>query len=277
MIKFDKFNFGYTKKFLIYEDLNLELSQGKIYGLFGKNGAGKSTLLKNITGLNKPNSGTVTVNNHSPHKREPSFLNNMFMIPEEVYIPSISPKNYIRTYSRFYPNFSIDEFNRNIEELDVPPCKNLTKLSFGQQKKFIISFGLACNTGLLIMDEPTNGLDIPSKSEFRKLIAKSINDEKIFIISTHQVRDLDHLLDHIVIVNNGSLVMDSSIREIEDKLAFNFHQIKPEIEALSIDEMIGGYAVMEENLRKEETTINLEQLFNTSILKTEEIKNIFNN
>ena len=199
------------------------------------------------------------------------------MIPEEVYIPSISSKNFIKTYGSFYPNFSVEQFEQNILELEVPQTKNLRKLSFGQQKKFIISFGLACNTEVLVMDEPTNGLDIPSKSQFRKLMAKSISAEKIFIISTHQVRDLDNILDHIIVVNNGGLILDASIREIEDKLAFNFYQTRPENETLAIDEMIGGFAVIERNIDKQESHINLEQLFNTAIIKTEEIKNIFNN
>ena len=135
MIKFENFNFGYSKKILIYKNLNLELSQGKIYGLFGKNGAGKSTLLKNITGLNSPNSGIIRVNGHNPYKRTPSFLHNLFMIPEEVYMPSISSKNFIKTYGSFYPKFSVEQFEQNILELEVPQTKNLRKLSFGQQKK----------------------------------------------------------------------------------------------------------------------------------------------
>ena len=208
MIQFKNFNFGYSRKFPIYTDFNLTLEKGRIYGLFGKNGAGKSTLLKNITGINRPTSGSVTVNQHQPHKRKPSFLWDLFMIPEEVYVPAISPKKYVKIYSPFYPKFSYEQFENNIKILEVPATKNLTKLSLGQQKKFFISFGLACNTSIVILDEPTNGLDIPSKSQFRKLMAESVNDEKTFIISTHQVRDLDHILDHILIVNQGKLILN---------------------------------------------------------------------
>lgn len=277
MIAFNNFNFAYHKKFPLYVDLNLELSPGKIYGLFGKNGAGKSTLLKNITGLNRPVTGTVNVNNQTPHKRKPSFLSDIYLIPEEVYIPAISRENYIKTYGSFYPNFSREEFLSYLEELDVPETKNLTKLSFGQQKKFIISFALACNTSVLIMDEPTNGLDIPSKSEFRKLMAKTMNDDKIYIISTHQVRDLDHILDHILIVNAGQIVLDASVYEISKKLSFNFYTNPPEEgTTIAVDETIGGYSVMEKNVLDEETTINLEQLFNTSIMNTTSITSLFN-
>ncbi|MFT5819041.1 MAG: ABC-2 type transport system ATP-binding protein [Crocinitomix sp.] len=277
MIAFNNFNFAYHKKFPLYVDLNLELSPGKIYGLFGKNGAGKSTLLKNITGLNRPTTGTVTVNEKTPYKRKPSFLNDIFLIPEEVYIPAISQANYIKTYGSFYPNFSRKQFLSHLDELDVPETKNLTKLSFGQQKKFVISFALACNTSVLIMDEPTNGLDIPSKSEFRKLMAKTMNDDKVYIISTHQVRDLDNILDHILIVNAGQIVLDASIYDISKKIAFNFYMNAPEeLETIAIDETIGGYSVMEKNTLDEETTINLEQLFNTTIINTDAITTLFN-
>lgn len=278
MIQFNQFNFAYHRKFPLYVDLNISLTQGKIYGLFGKNGAGKSTLLKNITGLNRPKSGTVTVNGMTPHYRQPQFLNDIFVIPEEVYIPSISPENYIKTYGAYYPKFSESEFKANLEQFDVPKTKNLTRLSFGQQKKFIIAFALACNTSILIMDEPTNGLDIPSKSEFRKLMAKSISDEKIFIISTHQVRDLDHILDHILIINAGRVIIDASIAAITEKIAFNFYTNPPlsTESVIAMEEIIGGYAVMEHNTEGDETSINLEQLFNTAVMKTPEIHSIFN-
>lgn len=276
MIAFNNFNFAYHRKFPLYVDLNLELTPGKVYGLFGKNGAGKSTLLKNITGLNRPNTGTIKVNDKTPHKRKPSFLNDIFLIPEEVYIPAISRENYIKTYGSFYPKFSREQFLVYLQELDVPETKNLTKLSFGQQKKFIISFALACNTSVLIMDEPTNGLDIPSKSEFRKLMAKTMNNDKIYIISTHQVRDLDHILDHILVVNAGQLVLDESVYEISKKIAFNFYTNPPEEGTfIAVNETIGGYSVLEKNTMDEETSINLEQLFNTAIINPKAITSLF--
>lgn len=276
MIAFNNFTFAYSKKYPIYTNLNLTLEKGKIYGLFGKNGAGKSTLLKNITGVNRPSNGSVLVNNQTPHKRKPSFLGNLFMIPEEVYVPPISPQSFVKIYGSFYPNFSASEFESHINLLEVPETKNLTKLSFGQQKKFFIAFGLACNTEVVILDEPTNGLDIPSKSQFRKLVAQTISDDKTFIISTHQVRDLDNLLDHIVIVNSGKVLLDKSIFDISQKIAFNFYSSKPNPETvLASDEIIGGYAVMENNFEQEETNVNLEQLFNTTIMNTDAVQAVF--
>lgn len=277
MISFSDFSFSYHKKHSIYTNMNLTLEPGHIYGLFGKNGAGKSTLLKNITGLNSPTSGAVLVNGEFPKKRKPSFLQNIYLISEEVYIPTVSTETYIKTYSKFYPKFSIEEFKSHLSELEVPETNRLNKLSFGQQKKFIIAFGLACNTSVLIMDEPTNGLDIPSKTQFRKLLAKTITEDKLFLISTHQVRDLDHLLDHIIIVNQGQVILDQSTYNISQKIAFNFYSSKPNLaDVLALDEVIGGYAVMEINTEEEETNINLEQLFNTAVVDSNKITNLFN-
>lgn len=276
MITFSDFHFSYNRKKPLYSNLNLELPSGKIYGLFGKNGAGKSTLLKNITGLNSPTKGNITVNNQTPRKRKPSFLSSIYLIPEEVYIPSISPGNYVKTYGGFYPHFSIEEFEAHIKELQVPETRNLTKLSFGQQKKFIIAFALACNTQTLIMDEPTNGLDIPSKSQFRKLMASTITDEKTFIISTHQVRDLDHILDHILIVNNGNIRINASINEIVDRVAFNYYPTRPNHEGiLTVEESVEGFSVMEKNTDNVETEINIEQFFNAAIEADSELQQLF--
>lgn len=177
MIDIQNLSFGYSRTKLLYKKLTLSLEAGSIYGLWGKNGAGKSTLLKNIIGLLFPVSGSIKVNNFVPKKRQPSFLQTIYFIPEEVYVPALTIKGYRNLFAPFYPDFNAARFTSYLEELDVRDEGKLNSLSFGQQKKFIIAFALACNTRVLIMDEPTNGLDIPSKIQFRKLMASVMNDE----------------------------------------------------------------------------------------------------
>lgn len=276
MIEFDKFNFAYKDKVTIYDDLNLKIVSGKIYGLFGKNGAGKSTLLKNLVGLNRPTNGHVIVNGSIPKKRLPSFLNNIFMVPEDIYIPQIKQSTFVKIYSSFYPRFSFNDLYDNLNKLDVPEGKKLNNLSFGQRKKFLIGFALACNTEVLVLDEPTNGLDIPSKDLFRSLIDSSINKHKLFIISTHQVRDLENILDHVLIVDKGNLVLNASIKEVRDKLSFKFYSETRPKNVILCQEVPGGYAVMERNRNNDQTNVNLEQLFSASLLKSKEIISIFN-
>lgn len=220
MIEISNLTFGYRRKSPLFNSLNLKLERGHIYGLLGKNGAGKSTLLKNIAGLVVPNAGFCKVNGHKSSQRVPSFLQELFFIPEELYLPAVSAAQFAKGTAHFYPKFDLDMFWKILKDFDVPQEGLLNKLSFGQQKKVLIAFGLATNTSLLIMDEPTNGLDIPSKIQFRKVIASVLTDERCIIISTHQVRDLDSLIDTLIVLHNREIVLNSGIDEILTKVQF---------------------------------------------------------
>ena len=278
MISIKNLSFGYSKKRLLYKDLDLVFKPGNIYGLLGRNGAGKSTLLKNIIGLLFPTTGTICVNGYTPHKRLPSFLETIYFIPEEVYVPSLSVNRYVDLFSKFYTSFDKEQFFDYLQRLDVTTEKKLNALSFGQQKKFVIAFALACNTKVLLLDEPTNGLDIPSKKRFRKLIASVMNDERMIIVSTHQVRDLDNLIDHVVIVDNGELLLNASLPVIGEKLCFKtFDDALPNTIILYEEESLKGKAVVIENTTNENSKINLEHLFNAVTENGEVVKSIFKN
>lgn len=263
MIRFNNLSFGYSPKKLLYQNLTLNIESGSIYGLLGKNGAGKSTLLKNIVGTLFPLAGSVTVNGMVPKSRKPSFLQTIYYIAEDVYVPALTIKQYQNLFAPFYPLFDSGAFYRYLAELEVAVDGKLNKLSFGQQKKFVIAFALACNTQILLMDEPTNGLDIPSKSQFRKLIASVMNDERIIFISTHQIRDLENMIDKVIIVDNGQLLLHASVAEIADKLCFKtVSEIPPGAKILYSEKMLRGTAVVMENSGYDDSALNLEQLFN---------------
>jgi ABC-2 type transport system ATP-binding protein len=277
MIAIENLSFGYSKKKLLYKNISLNLEAGSIYGLLGKNGAGKSTLLKNLTGLLFPVSGTITVNGFSPKKRLPSFLETIYLIPEEVYVPSLTIKQYKNLFAPFYPHFDEGHFFDYLEQLDVKDQGKLNTLSFGQQKKFIIAFALACNTKVLLLDEPTNGLDIPSKIRFRKLISSVFNQERMIFISTHQIRDLDNLIDRVIIVDNGELLLNASIGEIAEKLCFKTVQEVTDInKVLYAEQSLKGVAVVKENTAAEDSKVNLEHLFNAVTEKPVMARAIFN-
>jgi len=277
MILLDKFCFGYKANSLLYHNLQLSLETGRIYGLLGKNGAGKSTLLKNLIGLLYPSSGTVSVNGFKPSGRQPSFLRTIYFIPEEVYVPALTINSYVKIFAPFYPAFDHTMLNTYLEKLDVQTDKKLNTLSFGQQKKFIIAFALACNTRVLIMDEPTNGLDIPSKKRFRKLISSSMHDDRIIFISTHQTRDLENLIDQVVIVDNGELVLNAPVEVIGQKLSFKIvEENYNEQPVFYEEELLKGRAVIIENTDGNESQINLEQLFNAATENPVMVKAVFN-
>ena len=278
MIKINDFSFRYSKQKTVFDNLTLHLASGSIYGLLGRNGAGKSTLLKNLAGLLFPTEGVLSVNQCEPRKRQPSFLQSVYFIPEQVYVPSLSVKRYVDVNAVFYPHFSSPQFYSYLAAFDVKKDGKLSELSFGQQKKFIIAFGLACNTPVLLMDEPTNGLDIPSKSQFRKLIAAALTDAKLFLISTHQTRDLDNLIDQIIIVEDGALVLNASINAISDKLSFKMVKELPESAAiLYAESALNGHTIVLPNTEGVETPVHLELLFNAAIEQPERMKMIFNN
>ncbi len=276
MIEIKNMSFGYKKHKYLFDDLNLRINKGNIYGLLGRNGAGKTTLLKQIMGLLYPAKGECLVFGKSASERLPEVLSNIYFIPEEFILPAISMKLFTRLHAPFYPNFDLEKLKKYMFEFEVDEDEKLSSISYGQKKKFLIAFGLATNTRLIILDEPTNGLDIPSKSQFRKIIASSLNEEQSIIISTHQVRDLSSLLDHIIILENGKSIFNYSTLDISSKLSFIQTKDTDRLEVIYEEDVLGGHAVM---CRKngEETEIDLELLFNGVVSNTEKVNNEFKN
>lgn len=262
MIDIEHLNFGYSKQVRLFNDLNLSLSAGHIYGLLGKNGAGKSTLLKNVAGLVFPGSGHCRINGTETFRRSVAVLEDLYYIAEEIYVPTLTPTQFARSTGNFYPKFRITDFYAHLKTLDVDPQALLTKMSYGQQKKAIIAFGLATNTSVLIMDEPTNGLDIPSKIQFRKLIASALSDERCIIISTHQVRDLESLIDTILILDNHQIVVNNSADELIEKLVFGLYPDTSGMQVLYEEESIRGKHAILKNTNEKMSKMDLELLFN---------------
>lgn len=244
-------------------DMSMEISSGKIVGLLGANGAGKSTLLYLLCGLLQPTSGEVEVNGHNPWKRLPEFLQNIFLVPEEIDLPAIKFESYVKANSPFYPNFSEESLQKALSHFNLTPDIHLGSLSMGQKKKAFLAFALACNTPILLMDEPTNGLDIPSKSEFRRVVIDTMDDSRTIIISTHQVRDLEQLLDHVLIMDKRGILLNESIISLQDKYYFGLSSTHPEEALLWEEPVMGGFAFMKNRAGdSEESEVNLETLFN---------------
>lgn len=261
---------------MVLENFSLEVPQGGIYGLLGKNGAGKSTLLYLVAGLLDPQSGEVTYKDKITRRRRPSTLNDIFLVPEEFSLPNITLRKFIKLNARFYPNFNIDDLKANLETFELDDHIHLGALSMGQKKKVFLSFALACNTSLLLLDEPTNGLDIPGKSQFRKFIVSSINDSRTIVISTHQVRDIDKILDHIIITDNKKVLLNNTVHEIISHLKFiDTDSQAVAAEALYSQPSIMGYNVILPNKGDEEDTLNIETLFNFALHAPDKIQSIF--
>lgn len=275
MIRINDLNFGYSKHKLLFKNLSMQLSNGHIYGLLGKNGAGKSTLLKNLAGLVYAQSGTLEVLGYNPAKRQPALLQQICFIPEEFYLPSVKIDAYVKANAAFYPNFDHAYFTTLLSEFDIPVGQKLINMSYGQKKKLIIAFGLATNAKLIIMDEPTNGLDIPSKAQFRKIMASALTEDRCIIISTHQVRDLDNLIDTVIMVDENSIALKASVEEITNKLCFKRVKEMDDTVIYAEPSMAGYNAVMP-NFHQEDSKLDLELLFNAVLAEKNKLKPIFN-
>ena len=275
MLKVKNLTYGYRKSATkIFNNFSLELEPGRVYGLLGRNGAGKSTLIYLMTGLLTPESGDVEYEGVDVRERRPSTLSNMFIVPEEFELPAISLKKYVEINAPFYPNFSYDDLRSYLGVFEMNDENvNLKSLSMGQKKKVFMSFAFATNTRVLLMDEPTNGLDIPSKSQFRKIVATGMSDDKIMVLSTHQVRDVDSILDYVLIIDNNRTLLDASIAEIGQRLKF---EISNNVEgAIYYQPTINGNMVVKPNIDNVETNIDIEALFNATLCNPAAIGAIF--
>lgn len=262
MISLKNIDFKYAKKQpWLFHHLDCELQAGSIVGLLGKNGAGKTTLLKIMVGLLSPSNGEVKVINDRPIARRPSLLQEIYFLPEEFYIPGISVQNYVKANAGFYPRFDEDLLNRLISDFELPATKSLQQLSYGQKKKFLISFALSTKCKLLILDEPTNGLDIPSKSIFRRVLAGSLEKDQLVIISTHQVRDVENLIDRVLMLENGSFIMQKDLLDISSKFHFTMVHAAEGENILYKEQVPGGFKVIKSQTDGS-SAVDIELLFN---------------
>ena len=245
----------------LFENLECHIKTGNIVGLLGKNGAGKTTLLKIFTGLLSQESGTVNISGYEPIKRNVNFLSQLFFISEEFSLPSISSENYVKIHAGFYPRFDHELFNKLMFEFELERIKNIHKYSYGQKKKFLISFALATKCKILILDEPTNGLDIPSKSIFRKVVAGSLDDDQLVIISTHQVKDVENLIDRIIMLDQGRFILESDLYEISSLFNFRYSKTPNVPDVIYSESTPGGYKVITAE-KDTYSSVDIELLFN---------------
>jgi len=273
MIKINDLKFSYNSV-PVLTGITTDLEEGKIYGLLGENGVGKTTLLTLLCGLKKVEAGYIEMDGIDPYKRLPETLQNQYYLPDEVAPVNMKAISYAESAGKFWPRFDFDKFLKLMELFENDPLKNMAKMSAGQLKKTYIAFALACNTKYLFMDEPTNGLDIPSKTSFRSAISKYTSEYTTVVISTHQVRDLENIIDPIIILDRRDVLLNASEYEITSKLFFDYgNTLNPD--SLFTEQIPGGFIQVYENKTGEESKINVEALFNTVHNNKEYIKKLF--
>lgn len=273
MITVKQLSFGYTRRRNIFDSLSLELPKGSIVGLLGRNGEGKTTLLKLLYGQLLRRQGELKVLDLDPKHRAVSFLQQVYLLPEEFQVPPISIRSFFDISAPFYPNYDEAVAKELIHTFGLQWDMNLKKISQGQKKKALIAFALSLRVPLLLLDEPTNGLDIPSKGEFRRTVARYTTEEQTIIISTHQVRDLEQLIDRILIMERGSIFCNATVADITERLSFRL--ITPELadKALySEPSAVGTVGILPSDGSDEaESNYSMELFFNAVISERDRI------
>lgn len=261
MIEINNLAFSFGKS-PVLQGISMKLEEGKIYGLLGENGVGKTTLLTLLCGLKRPGFGDISVDGRAPFDRLPSLLQEQFYLPDEVMPVRATPAQFASERACFRPKFSFINYEELLREFEVDSTQRMDKMSAGQLKKTWIAFALACGARYYYMDEPTNGLDIPSKAQFRKALMKYTSDDSTMVISTHQVRDLESIIDPIIILDSKEVLVMATLEEIAQKLTFDYgKELHPE--ALYLEQTPGGAIQVYPNTTGEESKVNLEAFFNT--------------
>lgn len=275
MIEINDLAFSYGKT-PVLKSITTTLEEGRIYGLLGENGVGKTTLLTLLCGLKKVCSGSITTDGQNPFDRTPTLLQNQFYLPDEVLPIAMKAECYAKERGAFWPDYDHAKFLEIMKEFENDPAKKMNQMSAGQLKKTYISLALACGCKYIFMDEPTNGLDIPSKTQFRSAIMKYTTDDSTIVISTHQVRDLENIIDPIIILDRQDVLLNATVEEITSKLYFDYGtQLHPE--SLYSEQLPGGFIQVYPNSTGEDSKINVEALFNAVHKNKELIKGMFSN
>jgi ABC-2 type transport system ATP-binding protein len=202
-----------------FQGINLRIEGGLLYGLLGRNGAGKTTLIKLICGLMKATSGEVLLSagrdGKSVYPRSPQNLAQVVFVPETAQLPDLMPLEFSRLAGSLYPNYSQTEFQELLQGFEVKTDVRLGRLSFGQRRKVHISFALATGAALVILDEPTNGLDISAQFTLRRLLKRYLTPQRSLLVSTHHVRELEQVIDEVIVLEKGKILVQENLARLK--------------------------------------------------------------
>lgn len=279
MIEIKDLTFSYSSKNPLFDSSNFIIPIGKVLGLLGKNGAGKSSLINLMTGVYLPQKGDCLVLGENTKNRKPSLLKEMMVIPETFQMPSVSIEQFLKMNALFYPSLDKELFFQCLKEIDLKidnPKQKMNNFSYGQSKKLMICFAIATNCKIIIMDEPTNGLDIPSKKNFREIIFNHIRKKKrTLIISTHLIKDVEEILDSVFFLENGSQIFQADLKEINQKLTVSESK-KESKTALYVETKKDSFVSLNKKSKTtKKSNMDLEFLFNAVLEKSDEINKLW--
>ncbi|MDO4319135.1 MAG: ABC transporter ATP-binding protein [Bacteroidales bacterium] len=220
MITLDNVSYRYRKCMPdALDGITAQVSPG-IYLLLGENGAGKTTLLHLIAGLLTPTTGTCDLDGDSLSARRPTVMRRVFFLSDDMDMPFATVNEAVRRHAQFYPTFSVEALQANLSDFGLTGDERLKDLSLGSRHKSLVAYALALGTEVLLLDEPANGLDIDAKKSLRRMIARSMTDDRTIIVSTHTVYDLEALFDGLLLLSHGSMLISRPTWQIAARLGF---------------------------------------------------------
>ncbi len=201
------------------DGLTLTVPAGAVYGMVGPNGAGKSTIIRHITGILKPDSGTITVDGQ-PVFENPPVKARMAYIPDDVfYFPQACVADMMKFYSRIYPTFDADRYKKLGDVFGIDPKKPIRRLSKGMQKQAAFWLTVSMRPDILILDEPVDGLDPVMRRQVWSIVMADVAENgTTVLVSSHNLRELEDVCDHVGIMNHGKMLMEHSLSELQDNI-----------------------------------------------------------
>ena len=202
--------------FKALDGLTLTVPQGAVYGLVGPNGAGKSTAIRHLTGVYRPDSGTVQVDGQ-PVYENPAVKSDIGYIPDEIFFfPSATMEDMRRFYKGLYPRFDEDLYRRLYDIFRLPKNGQIRRFSKGMQKQAAFHLALAMRPKVLILDEPVDGLDPVMRRQVMSLILSDVAEYgTTVLISSHNLRELEDVCDHVGIMDHGKMLLEKSLADMQ--------------------------------------------------------------
>lgn len=212
MIKFNNVTKKYGNGTLALKDFSLELNEGKVVGILGPNGSGKTTLMKMINGYLKPTSGTVEVLGKeigAETKKHVSYLPDAPFIPDDYTVTEAK-----ELWSSFFEDFNEEKFDKLIKFMDLDLNARMSDMSKGMNEKFHLSLILARDAKIYVIDEPIAGVDLVSRDKILEAIFSNIEKDKLLIITTHLVDELESLFDDVVFISKGEMILQGNAEDL---------------------------------------------------------------
>ena len=213
------------------KNINMEIPKGVVVGLIGKNGAGKTTLIKTLTDVYLPEKGTISYDGRNMYENAVEIKQSLGIVYDDMYYPSsFKAKKIVKMIAPLYPDFDMDKWHELMKKFGLDEKKRPIEYSKGMQMKFMLAMVLARNPKILILDEPTAGMDPAARAELMELLQEyMMNDENTILFSTHITSDLDKIADYIAVMSDGELV----VREEKDRLLSEYALVHISKEAMT--------------------------------------------